>query len=141
MHVSVLRIQLLLCGSADCYRTPWLTTRRRTCPICKGDVVRSMRDRCHGASRSERQEESYDDVQSQVAESRNDSPSSAIPIQATSADYDSDLERGDGQTDPLLGGDSTAAEAQSRWRNLASLSLSALSGDAIWHTSRPDRSR
>ncbi|PHH58900.1 hypothetical protein CDD81_4172 [Ophiocordyceps australis] len=41
---GVSRVMSLPCGHefhADCI-TPWLTTRRRTCPICKGDVVRSM---------------------------------------------------------------------------------------------------
>ncbi|KAG0634289.1 hypothetical protein HOY80DRAFT_538042 [Tuber brumale] len=39
---GVSRVMRLPCGHefhAGCI-TPWLTTRRRTCPICKGDVVR-----------------------------------------------------------------------------------------------------
>ncbi|KAH8149108.1 uncharacterized protein LAJ45_06647 [Morchella importuna] len=39
---GVSRVMRLPCGHefhATCI-TPWLTTRRRTCPICKGDVVR-----------------------------------------------------------------------------------------------------
>ncbi|RXG44723.1 hypothetical protein VDGE_02497 [Verticillium dahliae] len=41
---GVSQVMSLPCGHefhADCI-TPWLTTRRRTCPICKGDVVRSL---------------------------------------------------------------------------------------------------
>ncbi|KAI9813923.1 MAG: hypothetical protein M1826_002356 [Phylliscum demangeonii] len=41
---GVSRVMSLPCGHefhAECI-TPWLTIRRRTCPICKGDVVRSL---------------------------------------------------------------------------------------------------
>ncbi|KAK3311449.1 uncharacterized protein B0T15DRAFT_521497 [Chaetomium strumarium] len=41
---GVSRVMSLPCGHefhAECI-TPWLTTRRRTCPICKSDVVRSL---------------------------------------------------------------------------------------------------
>jgi len=41
---GVSQVMSLPCGHefhVDCI-TPWLTTRRRTCPICKGDVVRSL---------------------------------------------------------------------------------------------------
>ncbi|KAF2861541.1 hypothetical protein K470DRAFT_256909 [Piedraia hortae CBS 480.64] len=40
------RVMQLPCGHGfhvECI-TPWLTTKRRTCPICKGDVVRLVRD-------------------------------------------------------------------------------------------------
>lgn len=42
---GVSRVMKLPCGHefhVGCI-TPWLTTRRRTCPICKGDVVRAVR--------------------------------------------------------------------------------------------------
>jgi hypothetical protein len=40
----------------------------------------------------------------------------------------------------LLSGHSSSTP-QSSWRNLASLSFSALSGDTIWHQARADRNR
>lgn len=52
---GVSQVMSLPCGHefhVECI-TPWLTTRRRTCPICKGDVVRSLarqRQRHHGSS-------------------------------------------------------------------------------------------
>ncbi|OLN86076.1 E3 ubiquitin-protein ligase RNF13 [Colletotrichum chlorophyti] len=57
---GVSRVMSLPCGHefhAECI-TPWLTTRRRTCPICKGDVVRSL---ARGSSSSPRYEPYHDD--------------------------------------------------------------------------------
>ena len=71
---------------SDVSSTPWLVTRRRTCPICKGDVVRSLsrswHDRLHSASptRSPRLSISEEDVQTEAAETRNESPSASRPV-------------------------------------------------------------
>lgn len=124
------RVMSLPCGHefhAECI-TPWLTTRRRTCPICKGDVVRSM----HASSsrRPERSDPTSEDAQAHIAETRNDSPSSSIPLSESTDDMDSDLERG--PSTPLLGG-SDRSQTQSTWRNFA---MSALSGDSMWHQPR-----
>ncbi|EDU49834.1 RING-finger-containing ubiquitin ligase [Pyrenophora tritici-repentis] len=85
---GVSRVMSLPCGHefhVDCI-TPWLVTRRRTCPICKGDVVRtlsqSFHDRLQSVSPtgSPRLLANGDDVQNQAAEARNDSPSASRPV-------------------------------------------------------------
>ncbi|KAF2655051.1 hypothetical protein K491DRAFT_599538 [Lophiostoma macrostomum CBS 122681] len=92
---GVSRVMSLPCGHefhADCI-TPWLVTRRRTCPICKGDVVRSLsqsyRDRglqSPSPTRSARFfEDEADPLQAQAAQTRNDSPSASLPLAIPSA--------------------------------------------------------
>jgi hypothetical protein len=78
------------------HSTPWLTTRRRTCPICKGDVVRSL---AHGPSTGPRYEpfrdDSDDDIQAQAAGTINDSATAGRPIARSLDDEnDEDLEEG-----------------------------------------------
>ena len=73
--------------------TPWLTTRRRTCPICKGDVVRSLQ-RANGSTSpryTPYEEDQSEDEQDRVAATRNESPSAERPI---SPRGDEDVEQG-----------------------------------------------
>ncbi|KFY34957.1 hypothetical protein V494_06332 [Pseudogymnoascus sp. VKM F-4513 (FW-928)] len=102
---GVSRVMSLPCGHefhVDCI-TPWLTTRRRTCPICKGDVVRSLAR--GGSSSSIPRYEPYrddsddedDDLQSQVANTMNESPAAGRPISPGATGLpaaDADVERG-----------------------------------------------
>ncbi|KFX87025.1 hypothetical protein V490_08615 [Pseudogymnoascus sp. VKM F-3557] len=101
---GVSRVMSLPCGHefhVDCI-TPWLTTRRRTCPICKGDVVRSLAR--GGSSSSIPRYEPYrddsddeDDVQSQVVNTLNESPAAGRPISpgaSSRPSADTDVERG-----------------------------------------------
>ncbi|MCJ1465265.1 hypothetical protein MMC07_003881 [Pseudocyphellaria aurata] len=143
------RVMSLPCGHefhAECI-TPWLTTRRRTCPICKGDVVRSMA-RCSSNAATADSRFQYedspvtdtDDIQAQAAETINDSPSSAIPIPCDHHD----LEGGEDDLAATLVNDDNGRELSSPrrgWRDLASLSLSAFSGEAAWRQAQADRNR
>lgn len=135
MHVSfVLQIDQTEANILN--STPWLTTRRRTCPICKGDVVRSMAQIGHTDPTNDDLEDASDDVQDTVVETRNDSPSAAIPI-PRGDDTDSDVERGE-DGEPYS---PTRPSSRRGWRNLANLSLSALSGETVWRQTPVDRNR
>ncbi|PIA97453.1 hypothetical protein CB0940_05472 [Cercospora beticola] len=103
---GVSRVMSLPCGHefhAECI-TPWLTTRRRTCPICKGDVVRSLAR--NGASSSAASTPSHYahepyrddtedevDVQEQAVTLVNDDPASQQPVSREDEAFE-DLERG-----------------------------------------------
>jgi len=126
------RVMSLPCGHefhAECI-TPWLTTRRRTCPICKGDVVRSMAHSQSGGIHHQHEHSSSSGHAQEL-----DPPSAPVLIPVNEDDA-SDTE----QTAGLLDGHASSAP-QSSWRNLASLSFSALSGDTIWHQAGADRNR
>ncbi|RSL81237.1 hypothetical protein CEP51_005999 [Fusarium floridanum] len=89
---GVSQVMSLPCGHefhVECI-TPWLTTRRRTCPICKGDVVRSL---AHGSS-SEPHYEPYRDDDS------DDEETIAEGSGSRSDDRESDLEQGLLSTEP-----------------------------------------
>ncbi|PKY06565.1 hypothetical protein P168DRAFT_232120 [Aspergillus campestris IBT 28561] len=130
------RVMSLPCGHefhAECI-TPWLTTRRRTCPICKGDVVRSM---------SQNQPSHPRDTTEPVTDEEILHSSSSAPMPIITAASE------EGYSDPEAPHVSDAGRLEEQassapqpgWRNLAALSFSALSGDTIWHQSRYDSSR
>ncbi|GKZ65644.1 hypothetical protein AnigIFM50267_009415 [Aspergillus niger] len=134
------RVMSLPCGHefhAECI-TPWLTTRRRTCPICKGDVVRSMSQN-KAAEAYESAEPMNEEEHHPDADSQHSSSSAPVPISGVSEDETSDLERHAGSETGLLEGQ--ASSAPPSWRNFAALSYSALSGDTIWHQAQTDGSR
>ncbi|KAI8627079.1 hypothetical protein F5Y19DRAFT_188373 [Xylariaceae sp. FL1651] len=87
---GVSQVMSLPCGHefhADCI-TPWLTTRRRTCPICKGDVVRSL---ARGSPSSPRYEPYQDDSDEDEILARASAPSSS---NSRLNEEGSDLEQG-----------------------------------------------
>ncbi|OGM43188.1 PA and RING finger domain protein [Aspergillus bombycis] len=134
------RVMSLPCGHefhAECI-TPWLTTRRRTCPICKGDVVRSMSQNKDAETRESA--ESVDHTYRDELDSHSNASSAPVPITNNGEDEGSDLERRGGSDVGLLERHSSSAPPPN-WRNFAALSFSALSGDTIWHQGRTDRER
>ena len=147
MHVSACTTaEVGTCLTSN--RTPWLTTRRRTCPICKGDVVRSMAQGNSPTDRRETTDHRTEDVQTRAAEARNDSPTAAIPVpRLLDDDDDSDVERGDvnSESGASQNESPTPSAQRSSWMNIASLNFSArvaaLSGDSSWRQSQSDRSR
>ncbi|KAI2619711.1 hypothetical protein GGR54DRAFT_126826 [Hypoxylon sp. NC1633] len=93
---GVSQVMSLPCGHefhVDCI-TPWLVTRRRTCPICKGDVVRSL---ARGLPSSPRYEPYQDDSDDDLAVRASSASSADSPIRQVN---DSDVEQGNSLSAP-----------------------------------------
>ncbi|KAE8353239.1 hypothetical protein BDV28DRAFT_133476 [Aspergillus coremiiformis] len=132
------RVMSLPCGHefhAECI-TPWLTTRRRTCPICKGDVVRSMSQNKVTETRESTEPVSY----SHEFDSHSNTSAAPVPIMNNGEDEVSDLERHGSSDVGLLERHSSSAPPPN-WRNFTVLNFSVLGGDSIWHQGRTDRER
>lgn len=87
---GVSQVMSLPCGHefhVDCI-TPWLITRRRTCPICKGDVVRSL---ARGMPSSPRYEPYQDDSDDDLDEP---ATASSLPDDPLGRADDADVEQG-----------------------------------------------
>lgn len=91
------------------------------------------------ASQPSYRDEASEDSQMGVRGSTIESPSAAIAVPHSTARAESDLERGDDMAATLV--NDGASTSRSGWRGLASLSLSALGGEAAWRQAEVDRER
>lgn len=135
------QVMSLPCGHefhASCI-TPWLTTRRRTCPICKGDVVRSLaRGSCSDTDHLHPPEASDEDAQDRSADVFDRSVTTPIPITRDVLDSDDhDLERGADH----ISGTTRLDNGGSSWTNLNPLRHGSLRGFAVLFGLQPASDR
>lgn len=80
-----------------------------------------------------------DPTDSQGGGNATEPPTSAIEIPRTADEANADMERGE-DTEATLANEQ-GSTSRGGWRGLASLSLSAFSGEAAWRQAQADRSR